>query len=173
MRVSWWLRVASTARAIVNSGAYHYVSGHDVDNYTEMKKPARQTIPLLTLLAFTVIGCSAEEPTPVDILHVASGACSRDENNRATCRPAKDIYRKTDDGYGWSIRFRSNRKAVHFVEEIEVSAPTTWPEPRTGFTVSNDKRSARFEGEVDGSQGYVGRIWKISSDDPDGPIKIN
>jgi uncharacterized protein YbbC (DUF1343 family) len=33
------------------SGAYHYVSGHDVDNYTEMKKPARQIIPLLTVLA--------------------------------------------------------------------------------------------------------------------------
>ena len=53
------------------------------------------------------------------------------------------------------IRFRTNRKMVHFVEEIEVSAPTTWPEPRPGFTVSNDKRSARFEGEVDGSQGYL------------------
>jgi hypothetical protein len=77
-----------------------------------------------------------------------------------------------DDGYGWSIRFRSNRKTVHFVEEIEVSAPTTWPEPRTGFTVSQDKRSARFEGEVDGNQGYLSRIWKINSDDPDGPIKI-
>src|SRR5215208_6944480 len=40
---------AETSRAIVMSGAYHYVSGHEIVNYTEMKRQARQTIPLLCL----------------------------------------------------------------------------------------------------------------------------
>jgi hypothetical protein len=117
-------------------------------------------------------GCDSTEPPPVDVLYATRGIFTPDENNDLKYTATNIVPLQPGQRYGWYVRLRTNREKIRFVEEVEMAGPTTWPEARSGFTVSEDKRSARVEREIDSARGYVSTVWVLNADDPEGPVKI-
>ena len=123
------------------------------------------------LLALLLSGCGADNYGPVEVLHADRGRIERDKDGHFRFTNSELIPLVEGEVYGWRMYIRTNKGKVRVTEEVTISGPTTWG-GSSDLKVSADGRTVTKSRVIDGASGFVSSAWKITKEDPAGPVKI-
>ncbi len=86
--------------------------------------------------------------------------------------PSRRVPLTVGQVYGWRIRLKTTKTAVHFREEFELPlAPKSWGEP-LGQSISRDRKISVLERDVPVIGGFVENMWAVAPGDPCGNYAI-
>jgi len=141
----------------------------------------KSLLPIAALLLFSCGGVHSAIPerpptasTDVEIVRAEFGLVNIAESGQPQFIPTRTVPLKVDQGYGWIILLRTSKAKIKLREEFTLpSAPEIWGGVELGaVSISEDRRAAVTEQEVEPVEGFVFRSWTVAPGDPSGRYRI-